>query len=101
MAIDAFGEQVMKLAEAGRQCPGGAVSSPTVYRWCKRGIAGVRLESIHVGGVMMTSRQALQRFFERVTEARRVQEQAELDARSGEVERSRATQRRLESAGLL
>lgn len=37
----------------------------TLYRWAMRGIGGVRLETIRVGGVMCTSREALQRFFNR------------------------------------
>ncbi|HVU88493.1 MAG TPA: DUF1580 domain-containing protein [Pirellulales bacterium] len=41
-----------------------------IYRWCQRGLRGVKLESIQVGGTCCTSREALQRFFERLTAAR-------------------------------
>jgi len=40
----------------------------TVYRWMTRGIDGVKLEFIKIGGRMMTSRQALQRFAEKQTD---------------------------------
>jgi hypothetical protein len=36
----------------------------------EQGIAGVRLEVIYAGGTRCTSKQAIQRFFERVTAAR-------------------------------
>jgi hypothetical protein len=101
MAINAFTEYVMKLAEAGRRCPGGPVSPATIYRWSKRGIEGERLETINVGGVTMTSTEALQRFFERITAAKESKTQAALDALCDDVERSDGTSRRLEAAGLL
>ena len=41
-----------------------------IYRWCTRGLRGVKLESIQVGGTCCTSREALQRFFERLTAVR-------------------------------
>ncbi|MCX5658472.1 MAG: DUF1580 domain-containing protein [Planctomycetota bacterium] len=38
-----------------------------VYRWAKRGLRGERLETIRVGGSLCTSREALQRFFNRLS----------------------------------
>ena len=35
----------------------------TVYRWCLRGANGHKLESIKIGGQVITSKQALTRFF--------------------------------------
>ena len=40
----------------------------TVHRWASRGLRGVRLETICCGGVRCTSAQALQRFFERLSD---------------------------------
>ena len=37
----------------------------TIYRWAMRGIGGIKLETIKVGGVLCTSREALERFFNR------------------------------------
>ena len=39
----------------------------TLYRWSAKGIRGVRLETIRVGGSLCTSVQALQRFFDRLS----------------------------------
>jgi len=39
----------------------------TLYRWTTSGCCGVVLESIQVGGTRCTSREALQRFFERLS----------------------------------
>jgi hypothetical protein len=47
----------------------------TLYRWATAGVrandgAVVQLETIRVGGTLCTSAEALQRFFERLTESR-------------------------------
>lgn len=34
----------------------------TVHRWCLRGVKGHKLESVRVGGRLLTSRQAVHRF---------------------------------------
>jgi hypothetical protein len=71
--IDTQVEEVGPFAVATRWVPKRmgekypAVS--TMWRWYKRGINGVRLETILVGTVRCTSRQALQRFFDAVTTA--------------------------------
>ena len=40
----------------------------SIWRWRRVGIAGVKLETVSLGGrCTRTSREALQRFFERVT----------------------------------
>lgn len=40
------------------------------YRWKKPGLQGVRLETVFIAGCSYTSKQALNRFWQRVTEAR-------------------------------
>lgn len=42
----------------------------SIYRWLKTGIAGVRLESLIIGGTRVTSIEALERFFQASTEAK-------------------------------
>lgn len=39
-----------------------------VYRWAERGIGGVKLEYIQMGGKRCTSTEALQRFFAALTD---------------------------------
>ena len=41
----------------------------TIYRWATKGMRGFRLETIRIGGTLCTSHEALQRFFDRLTEA--------------------------------
>lgn len=64
-------EQLITLAQAARLRPGSRRGRPThpstVYRWAVRGIRGVRLEIIRIGGMTYTSVEALQRFADRLT----------------------------------
>lgn len=53
-----------------RRRAGKKTSLSTICRWINAGVAGVRLETIHLGGVRCTSKQALQRFFDAVSAAR-------------------------------
>lgn len=50
---------------------GKRLSLPTVYRWINFGIAGVKLESVCIGGTQYVSQESLDRFFAASTEARR------------------------------
>ncbi len=65
MAID-LSETVLPLAEAARRLPrlraGRPVSPATLWRWKSRGVRGVKLETLTVGGTCCTSLEALQRF---------------------------------------
>ena len=69
VAISLADEQVISLAEATRLLPrqvnGKKVHVSTLHRWCSRGLRGVRLESLKLGGRVVTSVEALQRFAER------------------------------------
>jgi uncharacterized protein DUF1580 len=69
--IDIESEDVFTLTEATRQLPklhsGKRPHVSTLFRWAERGIKGVRLETIRIGGRVCTSREALHRFFERLS----------------------------------
>ena len=68
--IDLSTERVVTLSEATRHVPGRGGKRPnvcTIYRWGDRGLNGVRLETLQVGGTKCTSIEALQRFCERLT----------------------------------
>jgi hypothetical protein len=76
MAIDALQEELLTLAQAARHArpKGQRPAAPcTIWRWAKRGISGVRLETIYMGGTRYTSVEALKRFFDAVTLARSTQ----------------------------
>lgn len=47
----------------------GRPHASTIWRWHRRGVKGVRLETVLIGGRRYTSREALARFSERVTAA--------------------------------
>ena len=69
--IDLRSEEVLTLAEAAKVLPplrgGRRVHLSTLYRWISRGVAGVQLEALKLGGTTVTSVEALQRFAERIT----------------------------------
>jgi hypothetical protein len=75
MMIDLQSEDVVTLTRAAKLLPKNDRDKPvhvsTLYRWATRGVGSggqkVRLETLRLGGVRVTSREALQRFAERVT----------------------------------
>lgn len=44
------------------------VNVSTVWRWANRGVKGVKLETVSVGGKKLTSTQAVTRFLERIAD---------------------------------
>jgi len=72
MAIDIHNETVLSLTEATKVLPrlnGKRPSISTLWRWCRKGLRGVRLEYIRLGRSIATSEEALNRFFEALAEA--------------------------------
>jgi len=76
MAIDVFSEKVIGLKEAIRLLPKTSRNNnlhySTMFRWILRGLRAkdgvvVRLESVKIGGRLCTSKEALQRFFDRLS----------------------------------
>jgi hypothetical protein len=63
-------EEVISLPTAAKLLPrrrgGKKVHTSTIYRWTVTGLRGIVLESLQIGGTRCTSREALQRFFERL-----------------------------------
>jgi Protein of unknown function (DUF1580) len=70
--IDSTTETIISLADAAKELPrrrrGRRVHVSCVYRWSSVGCKGVVLETIQVGGTRCTSREALQRFFESLSQ---------------------------------
>jgi hypothetical protein len=64
--IEIGNEQLVPLNEVPALLPsrgsGKRIHISAIYRWAQRGIRGIRLEVIRVGGTTYTSREALQRF---------------------------------------
>lgn len=69
--IDPLSEDLLRFAEAARLFPrrraGKHVSPSTVWRWCRHGHKGIRLEYVRVGGTLMTNRSAIREFLAALT----------------------------------
>jgi len=64
-------EAVYTFAELVRQLPsfhGRRIHVSTLHRWCQRGVRGVRLECRRLGGRIVTSVEAVDRFSARLAE---------------------------------
>jgi len=73
MAIDIHTEELLELNKVPANLErrtGKRLNVSTVYRWINRGIAGVKLETILIGGSRFTSAEALNRFFTQSTLAK-------------------------------
>ena len=72
MPIDPSTESLISLTEAARSLParraGKKPHVSCIYRWTTTGCKGVILESVQVGGTRCTSKEALGRFFRRLTQ---------------------------------
>jgi hypothetical protein len=68
-------DNLIPLSQVPRLFPpranGKTVHISAVYRWAQRGVRGVRLETLKVGGTSYTSMDAVQRFAEELTRASR------------------------------
>ena len=68
--IDINNETLIPLNQVPRRVPpranGKRVHISAVYRWTSRGVRGVILEAIKIGGTTYTSAEALQRFGDRL-----------------------------------
>ncbi len=71
MGIDSQSEELKTLAEASRELPRAGnrkIHVSTLWRWCRGGIRGVRLEYVRLGSRIFTSKDALGRFANRLAE---------------------------------
>ena len=63
MSIDVESETLVQFSEARSAFPGNRrVSLATLHRWRQRGVRGVKLETVLIGGLRYTSREAIARF---------------------------------------
>ncbi len=71
MSIDLQAEELLSLGDAAKSLPAIEGRRPhisTLWRWCKKGVRGVRLEYVRLGHRVCTSREALSRFAQRLAE---------------------------------
>ena len=72
MAIDLACEELLSLTDAAKALPtidGRRPHVSTIWRWCRRGVRGVRLEYVRLGHRVCTTREALGRFAQRLADA--------------------------------
>ena len=62
MAIDFETETIITLGEGCRAFPPNGISDATMARWIQKGVKGVKLETLLIGGRRVTSREAISRF---------------------------------------
>ena len=70
--IDLTTESPLSLTEAAKVLPslgGRRLHVSTLWRWARRGLRGVKLEYSRLGHRVVTSREALNRFAQRLAEA--------------------------------
>jgi len=66
--MDLLTETLVTLSAAAKLVPGSVLVS-TLHRWRQRGVRGIKLETVLLGGRRFTSREALERFSAAVTSA--------------------------------
>lgn len=62
---------LLTLSQAAKQLPrvnGRKVHTSTLWRWCRRGCKGVKLQYYRIGRTIMTTETALQQFFTTLAE---------------------------------
>ena len=64
MAIDFEAETIITLGEACRAFPPNGISDATMARWIQKGVKGVKLETLLIGGRRVTSKEAICRFIQ-------------------------------------
>ncbi|MBI5092242.1 MAG: DUF1580 domain-containing protein [Candidatus Hydrogenedentes bacterium] len=61
-------EQLLTLSEAAATLP-HRPSIPTLWRWARKGLKGVKLEYARIGGRILVSQESLRRFGEELAKA--------------------------------
>ena len=89
-------EQIVSFSDAARHLPrvdGRKPHPSTIWRWARKGIQGVHLETRRIGGRFVTSLEALERFTKRLAEVE-LDERPKPDLRPPRRRRGRSDKRR-------
>jgi hypothetical protein len=91
-------EEFFSLRDVARLLPkrsdGKNIHLNTVYRWATAGLRGVVLETTPMGGRLMTTKDAVSRFFQQLGYARRRQAQPMAETRKRSIEEAKSNLRR-------
>jgi Protein of unknown function (DUF1580) len=85
--IDSALEHVFPIAET-RDHVASHPSLASIYRWAFKGVRGVQLETILIGGRRYTSREAVARFIARLSEPRAVETTTQTKLRAEQIVRA-------------
>lgn len=90
--MDLANEQLIPFSQARDEFPGRKrVGLATLHRWRQRGVrGGIILETMVVGGVRFTSREAIQRFVAAMNSPQSVRSELTADQRQARSEMARA-----------
>jgi hypothetical protein len=96
--IDPNTEELITLCQATRLIPsarnGKKTAVSTLFRWASKGVKGIRLETLQVGGAQRTSKQALTRFYQALSAKAglltEIPEQSSAAKRQAEIDRAAA-----------
>lgn len=99
-----YDEQILTFSEAAKALPlvnGKRPHVSTLWRWARKGVAGVKLETRRIGGRFVTSVEALDRFTKQLSEIepnrpRPLKRSRVAKQREREIERA---ERKLDAAG--
>jgi len=97
--IDHTSETLLTFAEAAAVLPDRPHVS-TLHRWRLRGIGGVKLETIRIGGRRYTSHEALERFIGNTTAAADGEKPIKSTPSKRRQRRHQQAERELEAAGI-
>lgn len=97
MTIDVEREDLIQFPEARSAFPGRRVGLATLHRWRLSGVRGSKLETVLIGGLRYTSKQAILRF---VADQNRDQSPAPALTASQRRVQAEAACRILEAAGI-
>jgi hypothetical protein len=67
MPSDLFTEGLVPLRDAAHLLGGRRVHASSLHRWRNRGVRGIKLEAVRVGGTWCTSPAAMRRFVSRLS----------------------------------
>jgi len=70
--IDTRSDELLGLSQAAAACPpvdGKRPHASSLWRWMRKGCRGVRLEHVKVGRRVVTTREALEKFFRETADA--------------------------------
>jgi hypothetical protein len=87
--IDLRTEQLRSLTDAPADVPGKRPHISTLMRWVLRGVKGIKLETVVVGGRRYTSVEAINRFVARLSEPGSVQPPAPSEKRQHQIDQVR------------